>query len=65
MKIFGWSFDRLDITIQRQSCDKLYSAGRVHEAAETFLKMMDTLSVEARASRDITDWVSGELEQFN
>ena len=39
--------------------------GRVHEAAETFLKMMDTLNVEARASKDITDWVSGELEQFN
>ncbi|KAF8547907.1 TPR-like protein, partial [Imleria badia] len=55
--IFGWTFDGLDIMVQRYHCEELYDAGRVEEATETLLKILNTFSEGMRSSKVTADWV--------
>ena len=48
-KIFGWTFDGLQITVQRYHCEDLYAAGRVEEATVALLKI--------HASEVTAEWV--------
>jgi hypothetical protein len=58
-KIFGWTFDGLQITVQRYHCEDLYASGRAEEATEALLKILDTFGEEIRASKVTADWVMG------
>ncbi|KAF8555608.1 hypothetical protein OG21DRAFT_1483747 [Imleria badia] len=55
--IFGWTFEGLEITVQRYNCESLYAAGRAEEATEALLKILDTFGEEIRASKATADWV--------
>ncbi|KAF8554888.1 hypothetical protein OG21DRAFT_1496708 [Imleria badia] len=55
--IFGWTFDGLQITVQRHHCEDLYTSGRTEEATEALLKILDTFGDEIRASKVTEDWV--------
>ena len=49
-KIFGWTFDGLEITVQLYHCEDLYAAGHVEEATKTLLKILDTFNEVILAS---------------
>ena len=49
-KIFGWTFDGLQITAQLYHCEDLYAAGHVEEATKTLLKILDTFDEVILAS---------------
>ncbi|KAF8550350.1 TPR-like protein [Imleria badia] len=55
--IFGWTFDKLQITVQRYLCEDLYASGRAAEAAEALRKITGTFGEEIRASKVTADWV--------
>jgi hypothetical protein len=59
-KIFGWTFDGLQITMQRYHCEDLYAAGHAEEAAVVLLKILDTFDEEIHASKVTAEWVLGE-----
>jgi hypothetical protein len=59
-KIFGWTFDDLQITVQRYHCEELYAAGRAEEATMALLKILDTFGEEIHASKVSAEWVMGE-----
>ena len=64
-KIFGWTFDDLQITVQRYHCEDLYAAGRMEEATAALLKILDTFNEEIHASRATSEWVMGEHRHAN
>ena len=64
-KIFGWTFDGLRVTVQRYHCEDLYTSGRVEEAAEVLLKILDTFGEEISASKVTVEWVTGEYLHLN
>ena len=47
--------------IQQRSCEALLSVGRVREAGESVLRMMDQ---EVHMTESIKAWVSGELSFY-
>ncbi|KAF8549390.1 hypothetical protein OG21DRAFT_1500458 [Imleria badia] len=55
--IFGWTFDGLQITVLRYLCEDLFASGRVEEATEALLKILNTFDEEIRASKVTADWV--------
>ncbi|KAF8549449.1 hypothetical protein OG21DRAFT_1447848 [Imleria badia] len=55
--IFGWTFDGLQVTVQRHYCEDLYAAGRAEEATETLLKILNALSEETHSNKVTADWV--------
>jgi hypothetical protein len=59
-KIFGWTFDDLQITVQRYHCEDLYAAGHAEEATVALLKILDTFDEEIHASKVTAEWVMGE-----
>ncbi|KAF8547519.1 TPR-like protein [Imleria badia] len=56
--IFGWSFDRLQISVQRFHCENLYASGRAEETVEALHKILDTFGEEIRANKATADWVT-------
>ena len=52
-QISGWNFDNLDITVRQRLCEALYAAGRIKEAGESLLNIINIVD------EDI--WVSGKL----
>jgi hypothetical protein len=59
-KIFGWTFDGLQITVQRYRCEKLYAASRAEEATVVLLRILDTFGEEIHANKVTAEWVLGE-----
>lgn len=60
-EIFGWDFDGLQITAQRYHCEVLESLGRVEEAAEVLLNILETFG----ESKAIPEWVTGGCRHSN
>ena len=50
-KIFGWTFDGLQITVQRYHCEDLYAKGLAEEAKEALLKILATFGEEIHANK--------------
>ncbi|KAF8546247.1 hypothetical protein OG21DRAFT_1518257 [Imleria badia] len=55
--IFGWSFDGLQITVQRYRCKALHAAGRTEEAAKALRKMLESFDKEICASKETAAWL--------
>ena len=64
-KIFGWTFDNLQIAMQRYQCEDLYAAGRAEEATVSLLQILDTFGEEIHPSKVTTEWVLGEDRHEN
>ena len=64
-KIFGWTFDGIQITVQRYHCEELYAAGRAEDAMVALLKILDTFGEEIYASKATAEWVIGEYWHAN
>lgn len=64
-QIFGWSFDGLQITVERYRCEGLLAAGRVEEATEVLLTILETFGSEIRASKLTAKWVICEYRHAN
>ena len=64
-KIFGWTFDGLQITVQRYHCEDLYAAGRAEEATEALLKILNTFDEEIHASKETAEWVMSGYRHTN
>lgn len=60
-KVSGWNFDGVDITIHQRLCEALYVAGRVKDASDILLKMVNTFDEEVCMSGPIAKWISGAL----
>ncbi|KAH0839335.1 hypothetical protein J3R83DRAFT_17 [Lanmaoa asiatica] len=58
---FGWTFDELPITVQRRHCESLYALGRVEDAKEALLKILNTFGKEIHAR----NWVMGGYQHLN
>ena len=58
-KIFGWTFDGLQVTVQRYHCEDLYAKGLAEEAKEALLKILDTFREEIHSSEVTAKWVMG------
>ena len=55
----GWKFDDLDITVRQRLCEALYAAGRIKEAGESILNIVNT--VDENMTGAVFTWVSGKL----
>ena len=64
-KIFGWTFDGLQITVQRYHCEDLYAKGLAEEAKEALLEILDIFGEEIQTSEVIAQWVTGGYRQAN
>ena len=64
-KIFGWTFDGLQITEQRYRCEALYASGRTEAATEVLRKLLDSFGEEINASQAILEWVMGAYYHVN
>ena len=58
-QISGWKFDDLHITVGQRLCEALYAAGRIKEAGESLLNIVNT--VDEDMTGPISTWVSGKL----
>ncbi|KAF8126003.1 hypothetical protein EV363DRAFT_1402063 [Boletus edulis] len=54
--IFGWDFDSLLLGIRQRTCEALYMASRMSEAAESLKILLDEFGEEIRASVRLNDW---------
>ncbi|KAF8550012.1 TPR-like protein [Imleria badia] len=52
---FGWTFDELPITAQRRHCEALYASGRVEEAKEALLNILDSFGEEIHTKGWVMD----------
>jgi len=59
-QISGWKFKNLDITIRQRLCEALYAAGRIKEAGESLLDIVNIVKEEVYMTGLINTWVSGE-----
>ena len=64
-KIFGWTFDGLQIKVLRYHCEALHSAGRVEDTTVALLKILDTFGEEIYASKVTAGWVMGKYSHAN
>ena len=60
-QISGWQFDHLGITIRQRLCDALYALGRMNEAGESLLNIVNSVDGEVYMHGPTTAWVFGEL----
>ena len=58
-KIFGWTFDGLQIAEQRYRSEALYTSGRTEAATEALRKLLDSFDGEIKASQAVLKWVIG------
>ncbi|KAF8427620.1 hypothetical protein L210DRAFT_3136383 [Boletus edulis BED1] len=63
--IFGWTFNGLQVTLQRCHFEDLYAAGRMGEATETLRMILDSFGEEIGASEVTPEWVLGEHQHAN
>ena len=56
-QISGWRLDDFDITIRQRLCEALYAAGRIKEAGESLLNIVNTVGEDVC----IVTWVPGKL----
>ncbi|KAF8129810.1 hypothetical protein EV363DRAFT_1417516 [Boletus edulis] len=61
--ITGWKFDNLDIMIRQRLCEALYAVGRIKDAGESLLEMVNTLEDKVYTSVPITKWASDFTQQ--
>ena len=61
LQISGWKFDNLHIKIRQRLCEAFYKAGRMMDAGESLLKMVNTLDEQGYMNGSLTEWISGEL----
>ncbi|KAF8552627.1 hypothetical protein OG21DRAFT_1498291 [Imleria badia] len=63
--ISGWKFDDLDVMIRQRLCEALYAAGHSKDAAESLLKLVNTIGEDVDSSQPIlTDWVSDFTHRY-
>ncbi|KAF8553582.1 hypothetical protein OG21DRAFT_1604034 [Imleria badia] len=53
-----------DITIQQRSCEDLYAAGRIKEAGESLLDMVNIIDDDVHMTGPIINWVSDFLQRY-
>ncbi|KAF8555612.1 hypothetical protein OG21DRAFT_1483751 [Imleria badia] len=56
--VSGWKFDGLDIRIRQRLCEALDAAGRMKDAHEPLLNLVNSLDERVYSSGLTTDWVS-------
>ncbi|KAF8435498.1 hypothetical protein L210DRAFT_3551412 [Boletus edulis BED1] len=61
--ITGWKFDNLDIKIRQRLCETLLGVGRIKDAGESLLEIVNTLENKVYMSVPITKWVSDFAQQ--
>ena len=61
-KIFGWTFDSLQITVQQYQCKDLYAADRVEVATVSLLQILDTFGEEVHTSKVTAECILGEYQ---
>ena len=54
-------FDDLDVTIRQRFCEALYAAGRIKEAGESLLNIVNTDDEDVYMTGPVVTWVSGKL----
>ncbi|KAF8546584.1 hypothetical protein OG21DRAFT_1491063 [Imleria badia] len=54
----GWKFDDLDFTIHQRRCEALHAAGRIKEAGESLLSMLNTIDERIYGTEPVVTWVS-------
>ena len=59
-QLLGWKFDNLDILVRQRLSEALYLAGRLMDAGESLLELVNTFEKEVYMHGDIVEWVSGE-----
>ena len=57
----GWKFDDLNITVRQRLCEALYAAGRIKEAGESLLNIVNTVDEGVYMTEPIVTWVAGKL----
>ncbi|KIK14068.1 hypothetical protein PISMIDRAFT_17551 [Pisolithus microcarpus 441] len=62
-KIFGWSFDGLDIISQQHLCETLYAEGHTAEAAEILLYILKTSDEDAQESKANADQIADFIQK--
>lgn len=50
---------------QKHQCESQYAQGRIYDAAQSLLQMMDSLSEDVRGNKIIMDWLIGESDIGN
>jgi hypothetical protein len=60
-QISGWKFDDLAITVRRRLCEALYAAGRINEAGEALLNIVNTVDEAFYMAEPIVTWLTGRL----
>ncbi|KAG6372499.1 hypothetical protein JVT61DRAFT_7605 [Boletus reticuloceps] len=61
--ITGWKFDKLHIVIRQHLCEALFAVGRIKDASESLLEMVNTLENKVYMSVPMTKWVSDFAQQ--
>ena len=51
--------------MQQCHCEELYDSGRVEEARDALLTMIDTFGKDIRANKEAEDWVVGGYRRVN
>ena len=64
-KIFGWTFDGLQITAQQYRCEALYASGRTEAATDALRKLLNSFGEEINASQVVSEWVMGTYSHVN
>ena len=59
-KIFGWTLDSLQITVQQYQCKDLYAAGRMEVATVSLLQILNTFGEEVHTSKATAECILGE-----
>ena len=59
-QISGWKFDDLDITVRQRICEALHATGRIKEAGESLLNIINAVDEDVSIGPIVT-WVSGKL----
>jgi tetratricopeptide (TPR) repeat protein len=59
-QISGWKFDDLDITVRQRLSEALYAAGRIKDAGESLLNIVNTVDEDVYMTGAIITWVSGK-----
>lgn len=50
---------------QKHQCESQYAQGRIYDAAQSLLQMMDSSSEDVRGNKIIMDWLIGESDIGN
>ena len=64
-KIFGWTFDGLQITAQQYRCEALYASGRIEATTDALRKLLGSFGEEINASQAVSEWVMGAYSHVN